>query len=38
VDVECDRRHDRGWGQVAGLIPAAMAYRTPVATNLKPIG
>jgi hypothetical protein len=25
-------------GAVAGLIPAAMAYRTPVATNLKPIG
>ena len=25
-------------GAVAGLVPAAMAYRTPVATNLKPIG
>jgi hypothetical protein len=23
---------------LAGLIPAAMAYRTPVAKNLKPIG
>lgn len=25
-------------GTVAGLIPAAMAYRTPVAENLRPIG
>jgi len=25
-------------GAVAGLVPAVMAYRTPVARNLKPLG